>query len=287
MLNDGWVVWNQKQPSLKVIGSVPFTVHSRLFDTGVLQDPYYRFNDMKYRWVATDDWIFTMMFNGTTELLKYPRINLVFTSIDTIANVYLNGIKIGASRDKFLKYEFDVTQHVKFGMNKIELFMISPVSYSLAQSKLYIQKYKYPILPNCYPKVLHGECHSNFIRKEPCSFGWDFGPSFPTQGLFESVYIEGIQLFNLGRSMIKTKKEFNGWIVHVCSDIYSTVSNAVVLVDFEILDCYVNKARVKINVDDTSTVACTSIHINSDAPVKEWWPRQYGNQHMYTLQVCE
>ena len=286
LLNDSWLIWNPNRPSVNATGNIPFTVHSRLFAAGFLQDPYYRFNDLKYRWVSTDNWVFSKSFVVTDELLKHSRINLVFNSIDTVANVYLNGLKVGSSQDKFLKYEFDVTNFVAHGMNKVELYMVSPIAYSLSQSKRYVEKYKYPVLPNCYPKVLHGECHSNFIRKEPCSFGWDLGPSFPTQGLFDLAYVEGVTLLALGRTMVRTVKELGKWTVHVCSDIIGFVSNVQILIDFEILENGMSETKHTILLEGISMSMSTSIQIKSDIFVKEWWPHQYGNQDLYTLQVC-
>ena len=284
-LNNGWFVWNPSKPSLNVTANIPFTIHSRLFSAGILEDPYYRFNDMKYRWVATDDWVLSIKFTATKDFLKHSQINLVFNSIDTVTIVYLNGLKVGTSQDKFLEYKFDVKNLVKLGVNKVELFTVSAISYSLSHSKLYVQKYKYPVLPNCYPKVLHGECHSNFIRKEPCSFGWDFGPSFPTQGLFGSAYVEGVTSVELGKILITTVKEADGWHVNACSDVVNVFNSALVHFKFNILGTGISKSGSIKVVNQASTDVCTSIHIHPNVSVNEWWPHQYGSQHMYTLEV--
>ena len=42
----------------------------------------------------------------------------------------------------------------------------------------------YPIPPEKKPSCQHAENHANMIRKEQCSFAWDWGPSFPTQGIW-------------------------------------------------------------------------------------------------------
>ena len=285
LLNVGWLVWNPSRPSLNVTANIPFTIHSRLFSAGILDDPYYRFNDMKYRWVATDDWVLSIKFSATKDFLKHSQINLVFNSIDTVTNVYLNGLKVGTSQDKFLEYKFDVTKHIKLGMNKVELYTVSPISYSLSHSKLYVQKYKYPVLPNCYPKVLHGECHSNFIRKEPCSFGWDFGPSLPTQGLLGPAYVEGVTSVAMGNIKITTVKEAGGWQVHACSDVVNVFNKAHVHLKFDILGTGISKSTSIKVIDQASIDVCTSIQIHSNASISEWWPHQYGSQHMYILEV--
>ena len=66
------------------------------------------------------------------------------------------------------------------GNNSIGLSFWSAVDYSAKQSR----SYPYLVPPNCTAPVQNGECHVNFIRKEQCAFSWDWGPSFPTQGIW-------------------------------------------------------------------------------------------------------
>ncbi|CAG2172114.1 unnamed protein product, partial [Oppiella nova] len=42
----------------------------------------------------------------------------------------------------------------------------------------------------CMAKEYHGECHNNMIRKMASSFSWDWGPAFPTQGIWKPIGIE-------------------------------------------------------------------------------------------------
>src|SRR5581483_5137963 len=43
----------------------------------------------------------------------------------------------------------------------------------------------------CLPSQQKGECHYNFIRKMQSSFSWDWGPAFPTQGIWRDIVLEG------------------------------------------------------------------------------------------------
>ena len=53
-------------PSLGVAvpATVPGSVYTDLMRAGVIGDPYARFNDVNYRWVALDNWTYTRTFNG-------------------------------------------------------------------------------------------------------------------------------------------------------------------------------------------------------------------------------
>jgi len=44
--------------------------------------------------------------------------------------------------------------------------------------------YTYDVPPACPPPEQKGECFFNFIRKQACSFSWDWGPAFPTVGIW-------------------------------------------------------------------------------------------------------
>ncbi len=167
---------------------------------------YSRYNDKKYRWVSTQDWLITKHFTVASEILNSKRTNLVFQGIDTIGDVYLNKEQIGYNSNKFVPIALNVTKKLRAGKNIISVKLKSPIEYARIQSELFRNAYNYSVLPDCYPEVLHGECHSNFIRKEPCSFGWDFGPSFPTQGLSGSVYLQSVSDTSIKHVLVETVK---------------------------------------------------------------------------------
>ena len=56
-------------------GSVPGSVHTSLMKANILGDPYYRFNDAVYRWVALDNWTYTKHFSG---IVLFPFIDNCF-----------------------------------------------------------------------------------------------------------------------------------------------------------------------------------------------------------------
>lgn len=66
------------------------------------------------------------------------------------------------------------------GSNTLDVFFKSPVSYAESQAYLY----PYSVPPACPPPEQKGECFFNFIRKQACSFSWDWGPAFPTVGIW-------------------------------------------------------------------------------------------------------
>ena len=66
------------------------------------------------------------------------------------------------------------------GLNSISISFKSAVR----QAQSLAANHSYLVPPACPVPQYKGECHVNMIRKEQCSFSWDWGPSFPTQGIW-------------------------------------------------------------------------------------------------------
>ena len=62
-LGGTWGVSNAST-SVSVNGHVPGSVHMALFRSGKIDDPYFRFNDVKYRWIAKENWTYSRDFEG-------------------------------------------------------------------------------------------------------------------------------------------------------------------------------------------------------------------------------
>ncbi len=132
-LNNGWTLFNnQKKIKLENL-SVPTSVHTALFNAKIISDPFSSYNDLKLRWITTDDnWTLQKYFqldltNNTCPLL----INLELDSVDTIASVYLNNKFILSAKNQFLKYEvFNLTSVLNLNgeINHLQVKFKSPVN---------------------------------------------------------------------------------------------------------------------------------------------------------------
>jgi beta-mannosidase len=87
-----------------------------------------------------------------------------------VASITLNGCPIGQTNSMFLAYTFNVMRSCLQSNNQLRIDFQSPIVYALSQA----QAYNDTVPPACPPDVQHGECHVQFIRKEPCSFSWDW-----------------------------------------------------------------------------------------------------------------
>jgi len=151
-------------------GRVPGTIHTILLAANQIPDPYMGFNDVNFRFLVHTNWMFTKKFNLSSDFLASNHITIHLEQIDTVANVTINGCPIGRTNNMFLPYVFNIANTCLKPENEIQIDFKSPVNYALEQ----FIAYNLTVPPLCPPEAQNGECHIQFIRKEPCSFSWDW-----------------------------------------------------------------------------------------------------------------
>ncbi|XP_070973400.1 beta-mannosidase-like isoform X2 [Oncorhynchus clarkii lewisi] len=280
-LNRKWTIQNSNG-SLSLPAEVPGCVHSALLKQGFIKDLYFRFNDVAYRWIALDNWTYTTTFSASTELRAKQRVQLVFEGVDTVASISLNGVVVGKTDNMFRRYDFSVGQLLREGENVVKVSLLSPVLYASERSQAHSS---YSVPPDCPPPVQKGECHVNFIRKAQSSFSWDWGPSFPTLGLWKGVHLEAFDVLRLIH--LSTVPVYN-------SSLSQWVVTVEVLVDaVEETKVQVNLSLMELSTEQTFMVLfpsgqsknTLSLHVNTSNQVKLWWPSGHGEQHSYHLSV--
>lgn len=151
-------------------GRVPGTIHTILMANNKISDPYLGFNDVNLRYLIYHPWTFKKTFNLNADFLANTKFTLRFDQVDTVANITLNNCNLGQTNSMYLAYEFNVTKSCLQSENVLRLDFESPVLYALRQAIAYNETVK----PDCTAGAQNGECHVQFIRKEPCSFSWDW-----------------------------------------------------------------------------------------------------------------
>ncbi|XP_063965310.1 beta-mannosidase-like isoform X1 [Lytechinus pictus] len=286
-LNGQWKLTNSNG-SISIPGQVPGSVHTDLISSGILSDPYYRFNDDLYKWVGRENWTYTHSFTVPSELVKKHNVKLVSKGLDTIANITLNGIPVGSSTNMFVRHVWDVTPVLKVGENIIQVAFESPITFSATR----FSSYPYDVPPDCPPPVQHGFCHPNFIRKEQSSFSWDWGPGFAPIGIWKDIYLEAFDdpilrdvtaiSYESGNSVSEPPNP--GWLnITMYFDLGNLPSNesinATVLVWFPTMN-YTKIFDIEIDIDHDQ------ISKQVFVPKAElWYPHGYGSQTLYPLNV--
>ncbi|ELK06379.1 beta-mannosidase isoform X1 [Pteropus alecto] len=269
--------------SLELPGEVPGCVHMALFQRNLIQDPYYRFNDLNYRWISLDNWTYSKEFKVPFDVSKWQKVNLIFEGVDTVTEVLLNNVSIGNTNNMFKRYSFDITSVVQ-AVNVIELRFQSPVLYAAQQSRAHSS---YPVPPDCPPSVQKGECHVNFIRKEQSSFSWDWGPSFPTQGIWKDVRIEAYNICHLNDFTFSPiydnhAQEWNLEIESFFDVVSSKPVSGQVIVEIPKLQ---TQQTYSIELQPGEKIVELFVKINKNITVETWWPHGHGSQTGYNMTI--
>lgn len=279
-LNGKWKLLNSNG-SLSLAAEVPGCVHSALHQQGFIQDPYFRFNDLSCGWIAFDNWTYITTFTLAPQLRDKQKVQLVFDGVDTISSISLNGATVGNTDNMFQRYDFSVKNLLKDAKNELKVSLVSPVLYASERRK----HSAYRVPPECPPDVQKGQCHVNFIRKEQCSFSWDWGPSFPTMGLWKGVRLEAFDALRL--IQVSAVPLYNvsvpQWRVEVelLVDAVHATNGQVTLAVPELLSEETHEAQCLQGRNKNTFI----LHINTSSPVKQWWPRGHGDQPSYRLSI--
>ncbi|XP_066430061.1 beta-mannosidase isoform X2 [Eleutherodactylus coqui] len=249
---------------------------------GVIQDPYIGFNDINYKWIVQDDWTYSRTFTLPPEMRHWQKVILVCEGIDTISTVVLNTIPIAKTQNMFIRYTVDVTKIIK-EENYIEIRFQSAVHWAKEKRG----QHAYTVPPDCPPKVQKGDCHVNFIRKAQCSFSWDWGPSFPTQGIWKDIRIEAYNLIHL--DYISYTSVFD----NVTSQWAVVVEPVFDALTMKVLPAHIVIRIPKLCLDQSQDLSIVPglqayqviTRINKNTSVDLWWPNGYGLQSGYNMSV--
>ncbi len=190
-----WSVANQNG-SIAVPAAVPGDIYGDLMRAEIIGEPFYRFNDLNYRWIAYENWTYKTHFSFDNAAQAAGTVVLVFEGLQVAADVLVNGQLVGRAHDQFQQYEFPVnTSLLQVANNTLEVRFTSSVAYATRRYN------EYPVKPKPdAPDYLEGLPHRNFVRAEQSSFGWDWGPAFAPVGIYRNACIRVFRPYSLPSS---------------------------------------------------------------------------------------
>ena len=260
-----------KEREISINAEVPGDNHSALLAAGLIEDPYWAADELKAFWAGEVDWAYERQFEVSAEFLREASIFLNCDSIDTVAAVFINGKKVGDTRNAFVRYRFEVKEYLQVGVNTVRIEIESPDKAALAESK----KVPYPIPHTEWPYTAK---HRNFIRKCQCHAGWDWGPRLLVSGIYGRIYLGAASQGRIENVTTDQEHGADGVTVTVHCEVVAAQAGET---DFRIeLDGQVVETRVTLVPG--SNRLCTTVHISKP---KLWWPNGYGVQHLYDLAV--
>ncbi|MEJ5251087.1 MAG: sugar-binding domain-containing protein [Armatimonadota bacterium] len=247
--------------------SVPGDVHTALIRAGVLPDPYYDENPEACGWVEDYEWWYRTRFTVPTQM-HGERFDLVFEGLDTFADIYLNGEKVGSAQNMFTPYRFDVTAHLRRGEENVLAVCFHPVV--LEAEKKDVSRYWSAFYK---PRV--------WVRKAQMNWGWDWGPRLVTVGVWRPVRLEAHTTARIAHLFAYTTRlDENGAEVRLLAEVEPIGEHSrPLVVSFAIHD-HGQDWRVSAPVIDGR--AETTLWMES---AQVWWTHDLGTPHLYVLEA--
>ncbi|KAK9309394.1 hypothetical protein QLX08_000885 [Tetragonisca angustula] len=283
----GKITTNKHEQEITFSATVPGGIYTDLNKAHIIPNNLNENNDVINRWVGNQSVIYTKRFYVNDTLLNAPKVVLIFHGVDTFATILLNGHEVGETSNMFLRYTFDVTKYLEKEQNLLEIFFSSPVK--IAEILYNKQALKYVIPPICNPDSYNGECHVNYIRKMQASFSWDWGPAFPSMGIWKSVEIIPINEIYIMDVTTDIHKKENFWNIIITLFLEVTLQRNITCHISSVLNIndqlnIHNSSNVNLHANDKDTKCTILLKVPTNL-VNEWWPNGYGNQTLYSLTV--
>lgn len=243
-------------------GQVPGCVHTDLIENKIIENIFYRDNHKSIQWIENRDFTYTKTFFVDD---VRDGAHLEFDGLDTYADIYLNGTKLGEVDDMFIPYEFCVDGILREGENKLEVRFFSPIK-RVEGLPLYVGAFTRERMNT---------------RRIQCTYSWDWVERFVTMGIYRPV-----------RLAFREKNEIDNIYVytHDINPYSAQIKLEISLRDF--CDCG-DVVHIEICAPNGKTVLSKDrvalqqkIYETIDiANAELWYPIGYGDQPLYTVTV--
>ncbi|WP_217236164.1 glycoside hydrolase family 2 protein [Streptomyces sp. AC555_RSS877] len=253
-LTEGWTL---KHEGNALPASVPGCVHTDLLAAGVIPDPLLGLGETEVAWVGRREWTYE------TELAAangHEQTDLVFDGLDTAAEIRLDGRLLGRTRNMHRSYRFDVTG----------LGGRLSVRFASAYAEAEAVRGKLGERPAAYAEPYQ------YLRKMACSFGWDWGPTLVTAGIWRPVRVERWSTARVARVRPLVTVEDGLGRVELRVDVERSRVEAELWVE-----ATVGGVRARARIDGTQSVVRLQV-----PDVRLWWPHGYGEQPLYDVELA-
>ena len=282
-LDHGWQFRQVKDGQPAEAGWMPATVpgdvHLDLLANKQIPDPFYRDDESKLQWIQDASWEYRVNFQVPSAFLMNSNVDLVFDGLDGPAKVYLNGGMVPTGTDSFRVWRIAAKTHLHAGQNQLRIVFSSPISAGAALAAADPWQPRTKTAPKTY------------LRKPAYEYGWDWGPTFVTSGIWRGVQLEAWDRARINDLAIY-QRDVNREVAHLDAQVEVDASK-------------VGPARITLGywahgTSSAGTAPSTAVTANLhagrnviDLPIeirqpKLWWPAGYGEQARYdfTAQVA-
>ncbi|HRV95974.1 MAG TPA: glycoside hydrolase family 2 protein, partial [Anaerolineae bacterium] len=248
---------------------VPGGVHTDLLAAGLIPDPFVADNEKRVQWIAATDWEYRRTFTVEAGLLAQQQIFLVGEGLDTLAEVTLNGQKLGRTDNMFRQYRWEVKSLLDEGDNELSITFDSPLQY---------------VAPRQAERPMTGVPHAipggPYLRKAPCHFGWDWGPKLLPIGIWQDIRLEGRNVAKFDDIHLRQHHQAGTVVIEAAISLERWQDDDLTAV-------------MRVSGPDGVTLTGEA-SISGDGQVvavtieqpRLWWPNGYGDQPLYQVELA-
>src|SRR5580698_9019533 len=258
---------------------VPGVVQTDLLRNQLIPDPFDRDNEFRLQWIGLTDWEYQTVFQVDAASLAHDHLDLAFDGLDTFADVYLNDQPILHADNMFRHWRFPAKALLKPGSNTLRVVFHSAVEKMLP----YVKSLPY-VLPSISTHNYGNEediATAPYTRKAPYNYGWDWGPRFMTEGIWQPVHLETWDALRVENFHIHQQKiDADTALVTAELDVEAgkpTTATLAVAHD-ELSGAQTSDGTQTLTLDAGMNHISFPIRIVSP---KLWYPVGYGSQNRY------
>ncbi len=285
-LDSGWqfrAVANADQSEVKQWhpAQVPGVVHTDLLRNGLIPEPFDRDNEFRLQWIGLADWEYQTTFQMDSAALAHDHVDLVFDGLDTFADVYLNDQAVLHPDNMFRRWRVPAKTTLKAGPNTLRIVFHSAVEKMLP----YVKSLPY-VLPSISTSISNNEeniATAPYTRKAPYQYGWDWGPRFLTEGIWQPVRLEtwdALRIDNFHVHQTKIAADSASVIAELDIEASKPTQVTLALTHDEGSGKPTSDGIVVQQLDAGSNHLAFPIRIPSP---KLWYPVGYGAQNRYSF----
>jgi beta-mannosidase len=276
-LDQGWqfrqVTAAPQQPDAGWLpATVPGDVHLDLLANKKIPDPFFRDNEPKLQWIENESWEYRLNFEVTPALLSRSNVDLVFDGLDAVSQVYVNGVQVLAADNMFRIWRVPVKTHLHAGKNVLRVVFPSPIKAAAEVAARDPWQPRTKTAPKTY------------IRKAAYEYGWDWGPTFVTSGIWRPVRLEAWDKVRIADFAVR-QRDISREVAHLDAEVEVEASSAGIA---SVVVDYHGHGQPPSGLPPSVT-AKVNLHIGRnviDLPIelrqpKLWFPAGYGDQPLY------
>jgi beta-mannosidase len=274
-LTGEWELRQTGEGTPRLAGPVPMRVPgdniSALLRAGLIPDPYEGTRELDLQWIGSSDWLLSRRFTVERGFLEGRRAFLHLDSVDSVAEVLLNGRLVATGTSLFVPVRAEVGEALHAGENLLEIRLRSPEREALERSR----RLPYPVPHSTYPVQ---SPHRNLLRKVQCHAGWDWGPCLMVSGIYGPAFIAASAEGRLEH--LHTEQRFAGNDVELTITLeYFACRAAELPLEIEVAGA---RHAGRWQVAPGLNVERRTLLVNAPAP---WWPAGCGPQALHELSV--